>query len=39
MLIEQIIESDLRGLGPLIVHVLLLLKLIIFVTKQNFQVN
>ena len=33
MLIEQIIEFELRGLGPLVVHVLL--QLVIFVTKQK----
>ena len=33
MLIEQIIEFELRGLGPLVVHVLL--QLGIFVTKQK----
>ena len=33
MLIEQIIEFELRGLGPLIVHVLL--QLVIFVSKQK----
>ena len=33
MLIEQIIEFELRGLGPLAVHVLL--QLVIFITKQK----
>ena len=33
MLIEQIIEFELRGLGPLAVHVLL--QLVIFMTKQK----
>ena len=42
MLIEQIIEFELRSLGLLVVHVLL--KLVIFMTKQkspntNLQVN
>ena len=34
MLIKQIIESELRGLGLLVVHVIL--KPVIFVTKQSF---
>ena len=34
MLIEQIIEFQLRGLGPLVVHALL--QLVIFITKQKF---
>ena len=33
MLIEQIIEYELRGPGPLAVHVLL--QLVIFMTKKN----
>ena len=33
MLIEQIIEFKLGGLGPLVVHVLL--QLVIFMTKQK----
>ena len=33
MFIEQIIEFELRGLGPLAVHVLL--QLVIFITKQK----
>ena len=33
MLIEQIIQFELRGLGPLAVHILL--QLLIFVTKQK----
>ena len=33
MLIEQIIEFQLRGLGPLAVHVLL--QLVKFITKQK----
>ena len=33
MFIEQIIEFELRGPGPPIVHVIL--KLVIFVTKQS----
>ena len=38
MLIEQIIEVDLGGLGPLVVRVLL--QLVIFLTKQKtFKVN
>ena len=33
MLIEQIIEFEMRNLGPLIVHVLL--QLVIFMSKQK----
>ena len=33
MLIEQIIEFEFRGMGPLVVHVLL--QLVIFMTKQK----
>ena len=33
MLIEQIIGFELRGFGPLVVHVLL--QLVIFMTKQK----
>ena len=35
MLIEQIIEFKLRGLGPLVVYVLL--QVVIFMTKQKSQ--
>ena len=34
MLIEQIIELQLRGLGPVAEHILL--QLVIFMTKQKF---
>ena len=37
MLIEHIIEIELRGLGPLAVHVLV--KLVIFIAKQKFPRN
>ena len=33
MLIEQIVEFEVRGMGPLVVHVLL--QLVIFMTKQK----
>ena len=33
MFIEQFIEFDLRGMGPLVVHLILLL--VIFMIKQN----
>ena len=35
MLTEKIIDIELRGLGPPVVHVLL--QLVIFMTKQKFQ--
>ena len=37
MLIEQIIEFESRVPGPQVVHVFL--KLVIFITKQNFKAN